>query len=481
MHPINYFKMRNLIIILLSMFCYVAVKGQIMIEYHVVTPKKSFKTNMYRYNAETKKYESTKYIKKGEDVFIRVHGVNTLIYTPKITWNERNFITLAPTSMNTLFGLEEKGGTAEAAKTESEKGGKTMMKANTLVQSSVPPVALDSSTSSVADTAATKVLLQACHGYCKNLERIQQLDITKEHLIRELVSPGLTNTTKSKSVLSVLPSNQALKDIISDYNRSYENIKDEYQKQLDQIQDPNARKKAIDALDYMKKAHEKIEDGQYDALAMEIIQIKEKLTDSTTFVFESGVFVPKSDQLDIIINFERPKDSKAPDLDKSILKKRIRGGLKVDFSVGPALSFGPNAENVKFEPLDTPGDSVTIKSYRTGLGVRPGIAAFIHISPRVHKDISPVFSFGIGADFDGALDTNVSYYVGGGAILGKKKRVIIQLGLSLIRTNRLNPLIENDGEYKKEFVNQLDNDGLINSLKPSGFFSLSYNITGGDN
>ena len=154
-----------------------------------------------------------------------------------------------------------------------------------------------------------------------------------------------------------------------------------------------------------------------------------------------------------------------------------KGGLKVDFSVGPTLSFGKNAKDQLYYLEKTSNsDMVTLKGRNNNNNISPGIGAFMHAYPRSGKFTSIGGMFGIGAGFQNTSTTNFNIYFGLTGVLGKTQRIMISSGVSYLRVERIkNDQFEEGIKYP---VSEINIDNVTEKVyKPSFFFSISYNLT----
>ncbi len=153
------------------------------------------------------------------------------------------------------------------------------------------------------------------------------------------------------------------------------------------------------------------------------------------------------------------------------------GGLKVDFSVGPALSFGKNSRD-QFYYLEstTNTDSVLLKSRANNNIISPGLAAFLHAYSRGRKFVSTGGVFGIGAGFQNISDVNLSLYFGMTEVIGKTQKFMLSGGISLLRVERIkNDQFQENHKYLTSEIAIADVTEKV--FRSSAFLSISYNLT----
>lgn len=155
----------------------------------------------------------------------------------------------------------------------------------------------------------------------------------------------------------------------------------------------------------------------------------------------------------------------------------VRGGLKVDFSVGPVLSFGNGAKDEKYflETTDTQDISV-LRQRDNNNSINPGIGAFMHFYKRSGTNTSFGGLFGVGAGFQSVEDINLSFYTGVSLVMGKSQKIMLNTGISFLNVERLK-----EEEFKVSNEYQTSNFDLGNItervFKPSFFLSITYNLT----
>lgn len=154
-----------------------------------------------------------------------------------------------------------------------------------------------------------------------------------------------------------------------------------------------------------------------------------------------------------------------------------RGGLKVDFSVGPAVSFGDNAKDQKFYWEESATQTAaTLCQRANNNAVTPSIGALMHAYSRTGKYSGFGGMFGIGAGFQSQESINANFFAGLSYVMGKKQKLMISGGVSYLRVDRLK---ENEfvvgNQYETGKVKLSDVTEKV--YKPSPFLSVSYNLS----
>lgn len=159
----------------------------------------------------------------------------------------------------------------------------------------------------------------------------------------------------------------------------------------------------------------------------------------------------------------------------------VKGGLKVDFSVGPIFAFGDGAldEKFYFEKTDIENTGVLKKRDNNNL-LNPGIAAMMHYYKRSGKNYSWGGLFGVGAGFQTIEDINLSFYGGLSYVMGKEQKIMLNTGVAFINVDRLkNGEFNIDTTYDTNTVSI--NDLTEKVFKSSFFISLSYSLASRNN
>lgn len=154
-----------------------------------------------------------------------------------------------------------------------------------------------------------------------------------------------------------------------------------------------------------------------------------------------------------------------------------RGGLKVDFSVGPVVSFGRGSRDFKYyRELDATGEKFMLKRLDNRNDISPSLAALMHFYPRTGRNAAFGGLFGVGAGFQTISDVNLSLFTGVSYVLGKRQKIMISGGLSYLRLDRLKTDQYSVGGIYEEASVRLE-DVTEKVFKASPFLSITYNLT----
>lgn len=264
-----------------------------------------------------------------------------------------------------------------------------------------------------------------------------------------------------------------------DFENKYQIIKALYEKAESEATVDSIKNKIKDASKQIKDSYEAIEKEKFQILFNDVIYLSDQLKNENNFTVIAPPVQAEDDFVNYIVSATPiTTNSLAPHTSKTEFSFDIptKGGVKVDFSVGPTISIGKNAKDEKYflEESTTSGKSFLRQRDNNNDGV-PGLAAMMHVYKRSGTETAIGGLFGIGAGFQSIKDVDLSFYLGASIILGKMQKVMINTGLSFLRVDRLKAK-----EYlvDKEYTTQdlVINDVVEKAFKPSLFVSLSYSL-----
>lgn len=153
-----------------------------------------------------------------------------------------------------------------------------------------------------------------------------------------------------------------------------------------------------------------------------------------------------------------------------------RGGLKVDFSVGPVVSFGKGSRDYKYysEP-DAKNEKFKLKRLDNRNDISPSLAALMHFYPRTGRTAALGGLFGVGAGFQTISDVTLSLFTGVTYVLGKQQKIMLNGGLSYLRVDRLKTDQYTVGGIYDTSAVRLE-DVTEKVFKASPFLSITYNL-----
>ena len=231
------------------------------------------------------------------------------------------------------------------------------------------------------------------------------------------------------------------------------------------------------AEELIEDGYEKINEENFLKLIEDVIVLNRNLKSPEHFTVVSPPIQMDGDYVEIEVSITPTQmNDLMPFEQASNFKLQIpgKGGWKADFSVGPTVSFTPGAHDDFYSLNDTSGMSLIVKENNDNF-IRPGIAAMIHAYKRDNSKPGAFgFMFGVGAGFNSIDDADLSLYAGGTKILGKYQKVMLSVGISAHRVDRLRSNF--DTETLVPTISDV-NEITRKVFRPSLFLSLSYNLT----
>lgn len=234
------------------------------------------------------------------------------------------------------------------------------------------------------------------------------------------------------------------------------------------------------AKDQVQAGYDKITEDGLLKIIEDVVVLQQSLDDPATF---SVVSPPIQIGGDVVAFTIKGTPVKANDLSRIIQERSFpveipsKGGLKVDFSVGPTVSFGKHSRDEKFFLEESSkADTVLLSQRDNNNSVSPGLAAMMHFYSRTGKELAFGGMLGVGAGFQSVGDPNFCLYGGVSLVMGKAQKIILSSGVSFLRVDRLK---SQEFETGKEYATAKVSLGDVTEkvFRPSLFFSISYNIT----
>lgn len=230
-----------------------------------------------------------------------------------------------------------------------------------------------------------------------------------------------------------------------------------------------------EALEEIETGHKIITEEQLLDLLEQVTQLYEGLQNERNFTVVAPPVQMNEDVASYVVSIT-PTSTRTLEAFKNPINFNFdiptKGGLKVDFSVGPILSFGFESKDHKFY-FDGTGTSATLKRIQNQNAISPSIAAMMHFYNRTGRTRSLGGVFGVGAGFQGVSDVNLSIITGISSVLGKREKIMLNGGISWLKVERLKIEKYQLGKYYD--VNPDDVTEKV--FRPSLFFSISYNLT----
>lgn len=423
--------------------------------------------------------EITEPVKWGNFTVFSITNINKFLYKVEISGRVFELQTPIPTELQALFRLSP----SELLKNTNNTNAQKALAQSTDAQQNVK--ALITSTKRVP-TEFEKALTDLQTSFQDYVEKIKKFSTNL-----------LTLKQNRSSLIAIAQKDLSQKDISNevddlhinseDAKKYYEDLKESFLLINEKLAIANTKattneeKKSLDPIaTNLKNADDLIEEESFLSIINDIDYLKGELKNQNNFTVNSPPVQMDGD----IANFDvkiTPTSTRTLGPYRNPIEFKFdvpsKGGLKVDFSVGPTLSFGKNAKDQLYYLKETSSsDTVTLKQRSNNNKITPGIGAFMHAYPRSGKFTSIGGMFGIGAGFQNTSDLNFNLYFGLTSVLGKTQRIMISSGVSYLRVERIkNDQFEENTKYP---VSEISIDDVTEKVyKPSFFLAVSFNLT----
>jgi hypothetical protein len=442
-------------------------------------------------------------VKNGNFINIKIENINTFLYKVEIEGKQVELLTPIPSELQTLFRVSD-----EVSDETKAKEGIGDLEESLNIMNDIDK------NSKNAKVILPPNLIKACKRYIEiskkvakiKYQRMKLIQLSKEDLDYsemqgELGEVGaLPNSKVYEEFVTIYGEVEALYEIAKhNAKEKLENIKTELKKEQKKTttnQNPNEISRltkdstqshqeylAIEkALEGIEEGHEKIDDDNFLRLIEDVITLFGGLENKKNFEVVSPPVQMEGDMVSYRITITPTRVNSLASY-KSPMSFTVnipaKGGWKTDFSVGPAISFGDNAKDdnyfLKTEPSSPPPTQGTLIKRDNENFINPSIGAFMHVYQRTGRPYAVGGLFGVGAGFQTIDDLNLSIYGGGTLILGKTRKVMVGVGVSILKVDRLK-----SPEYEVGGIYDLDTFDINNVtekvFKPSGFLSITFNL-----
>lgn len=437
-------------------------------------------------------------VKNGKFITFKIINVNTFRYKVEISGKRIDYVTPVPSELqnifrlgnNKVYGEPEK---AEEGVTEAQTGTKTMAAMHAEVKAEGTNNDLE---------AVLRKLVVKCMKYSDLAKEIAEIKFNR----MELINISKQKWDKHSSMISAVnlinvKTRDAMKQDYMDFIAAYSEAEALYgaavkvaEKALADARTPPGGGAAIPAnvadretdLQTIKDASEKVEtsyhlisEENYLKLIEDVITLFTAMQNKEYFEAVSPPIQADGDfiSFDVTISPERVNDLMPFEQAKTFnIEVPVKGGWVTDFSVGPVVSFRSGAnDSLYFLAIDEPTDTTGLLAAGENKNdIRPGLAAMMHVYPRLSANFGIGFMMGVGVNFKAIDDPDISLYIGGTIILGKREKVMMSAGASFMRVGR----IKSEYQTGEIYPVTLNIDDVTSKVfKPSAFFSISYNLT----
>jgi len=454
---------------------------------------------------------------------IEVINVNTFRYRVEITGRSVDYVTQIPSELQAIFRQaktngntaegQEKGETAAnmmtglSNKASSEKNsikkniGQLKSKRSTIKQFTTKTTTKNNKkvTTQVANPEFTGIeneiteeekkltqqdkfaeamekLADACNEYVEVAKKVASIKFSRT----ELINLSKQDWPDFQSMQNSMPTElgrDEMRNSFDKFARYYAEAKSFYTNALLLAQSDEDKKKVENAQKLIEEGYHQITEDNYLKLIDDVYTLQEAMSLAKSFTVTSPPIQIDGD----VVSFDiKAVPVKVNDLLNHTAEKIFRveiptkGGLKVDFSVGPVFSFGNSAKDDLYflQPIANNPDSVTLTSRNNNNAVSPGIAAMMYAYPRGSRLAG---CFGVGANVENFDNVKASFYLGVGTVLGKRQKITASLGVSFLRVDRLK---DTEYETKRYKLSEISLGNVTEKVfKGSFFLSIGYNLS----
>lgn len=428
-------------------------------------------------------------VRNGDFAIFEINNINKFLFQVTIAGETIDLQTEMSDEMRTLFRIPKSD---EAEKTNNDEAEKSIENAvegkdkmSSVESSTIPITATFTAADNLKLKATVKNVVKECETYIAALEKISdnigQLKINRVELVN-LAKQDLSFKEMKRKVSNLTINSNAQNDYIN-FETVYKRVKLLYKQAIEEAKNANqtTNTEIANALALIVKSYEQIEEEEFLLLYKDVKYLSDELNNEKNFTVTAPPVQMADDLVNYVVSITPINtNTLAPYNSKMEFSFDIpsNSGLEVDFSVGPTVSLGKNAKDEKYfleSSTTTIGNSILRQRDNNNSGT-PGLAAIMHFYDRVANETAIGGLFGVGAGFQTIDDVDLSFYIGGTVVLGKKQKVMLNAGLSFLRVDRIK-----DKEYVvgNEYTTlNFDVNNVVEKVFKSSFFiSLSYNIT----
>lgn len=195
-----------------------------------------------------------------------------------------------------------------------------------------------------------------------------------------------------------------------------------------------------------------------------------------TFTYTSEVMTAITDEVKFTLTIE-PTEINTCDLNGKriiVVKVKVKGGLKIDFSTGAFFNGGSNkflGNTYYYRNIDE--NSRLITTAERGSRNMLSVGALMHFYRRSVKKVNLAGSVGVSTT---ANLSDLNFHIGPSVLLGRKDRIAISAGLTLKSSPVLDRQLEVDKVYSK--LQSPDEIPTVQAFPVAGyFFAITYNFS----
>lgn len=427
-------------------------------------------------------------VQMGDFFILKIENINTFKWNVVLKGSSVDYITPIPSELQQIFRLQNENYQNKEltnALSLANNGSQNMNKQAVLAQNLPMQTDEAKKLGEVMDK-----LVEVCNEYLEIVQEIAEIKFKRAELINISKQDWPTHRELLNNLPSQVPPEQ-MKESYKEFWEYYANAIKEYNAAKKAVQSVIDRgdgnqQKAESMKEQIQSAENDIKESynifakdDYLTLIEDIITLQTALENPKNFEVSSAPIQADGDYIEFFAELNPVKvNSLLPiGFSKNFpVSVPVKGGLKVDFGVGPFGSFGSGSRDEIYYTESIEGeDSVLLKQNSNKNVISPGISAMMYFGARTGKTSRLACAFGVGAGFQSVEDVNFSLFLGPGLVMGKRERVMLSAGLSYLRVDRINSeQYALDGKYPSS-LNISDVTSKV--FRPSFFVSMVYNLT----
>lgn len=412
------------------------------------------------FDFNTKKTNDTLKLRHGLRASLDIQNINRFVHKAEINTTNVEYISVPSKSLSTLFGVA-----VDSAVASTEKAANNMSEANKNAKNAKTVGPDLSEFKRIMDS-----LIDNCNAYLNAINDIESLQKVNNILIRISKDASNYNEEMMKSAMDANEVDRSLADAKleeENFERFYKIARKSYQIALKEAKNADLKDTTLIKNEgkSIEISYQKLEKA-LDSLNLETTLLKQRLLDVNSYIIRSEGKTATGDEIEFSVK-----------VDNEILPPFVYvtvGGIKIDYSVGPMISFGKNAQNEipYFKKLTDSTETLETKFSENRASL--GLASYLHISKRTANYARAGLLIGITTDLKDLTKIETNFAIGLTVILGKKTNLIsLATGVNLNRVDRLNEKQFIKGSTYKKGSQALETT-LDKVFKPSLFFSVSY-------
>ena len=459
-------------------------------------------THVVTYDFESGEVYDLKPVKYHDFVVIKIININTFRYGVGIEGRRVDYTTPMPTELQAVFRVQNdyNSGSEEAVSEglELAQNAETSMQGEAAKIKEEVKVAEDAAVAAAllagVAPAAIDPKLTALNEKTQDLERVCKLFLAQSQKIArirynrmELISISKQNWKKHSELKTELykinvGNREQMRTDFENYYELYAKAEvayEEAQRAATAAGKPEDAKLIREASEKLEESYTLLHAEHYLQLIDDVRTLYDALGNKNNFIVHSAPVQMIADVAEFEINISPVPTNALLPIEQSktaLFEIATRGGVKIDFSVGPAAVFKTNSNNVD-NIIDISADpdndaNEIINSFANDDLLRPATAAYMHVMTRANEICSYGLLFGLGTDFQSVDDIDLSLYTGLTLGLGKTQRVYLSGGVSFYRTDVLDPNYDIGQSFP---IGQLTHADITRPNMQSGaFISISY-------